>query len=331
MTKRFLIIGAGSIGQRHINCLLGLGEINISALRTKKGSQKSLPQNISKNITELYSFDEAQNWKPTHIIISNPTSLHLETLLRFNKGNYKILIEKPVSNSYEEYIKVKKDLKGNILDNGLAAYNLRFNSIILFVKNKIEKKEYGKLWRFDLNVGHYLPKWHPYEDYKNSYTARNELGGGALKTLSHEIDLCVFFGGKIMQLNASIKKVSDLEINVDDCVDLNFKCKNCKSVRVNLNFLNPEPCRYGLLYFDKGLLEYNYFSGEVFFTGYMDNEKKLIYSEKNHISNQYISQMKAFIQDDYTLGCTIKEGIYIDKIISTCFESSLKKKTICLD
>ena len=39
----------------------------------------------------------------------------------------------------------------------------------------------------------YLPDFHPYENYKNSYAASKKLGGGALNTLSHEVDLIAFF------------------------------------------------------------------------------------------------------------------------------------------
>jgi hypothetical protein len=35
----------------------------------------------------------------------------------------------------------------------------------------------------------YLPKWHPYADYRKEYTALKTLGGGVIRTLSHEIDL----------------------------------------------------------------------------------------------------------------------------------------------
>ncbi|MBA7582435.1 hypothetical protein ES708_24363 [subsurface metagenome] len=69
-------------------------------------------------------------------------------------------------------------------------------------------------------VGEYLPFWHPYEDYRKSYAAKKELGGGVLRTLSHEIDLVQYWFGEYEKIFAKISKISDLDIEVDDSTDI---------------------------------------------------------------------------------------------------------------
>ena len=117
-------------------------------------------------------------------------------------------------------------------------------------------------------VGEYLPFWHLYEDYRKSYAAKKELGGGALRTLSHEIDLGQYLFGNYNKIFAKISKISDLDINVDDSTDIFTEMKNGIILKISMDYLNPFGIRNGEIFFEKGLLKYNFSKKEVIFTDY---------------------------------------------------------------
>jgi predicted dehydrogenase len=69
-------------------------------------------------------------------------------------------------------------------------------------------------------VGQYLPDWHPDADYRASYAARGALGGGALLTLSHELDYVRWIAGEVVSCAGTVARVSSLELDVDDVAEL---------------------------------------------------------------------------------------------------------------
>ncbi len=59
----------------------------------------------------------------------------------------------------------------------------------------------------------------PYEDYRTSYAARADLGGGVVLTQIHDYDLAWWLFGAPRTVTATGGHLSDLEIDVEDTVD----------------------------------------------------------------------------------------------------------------
>ena len=120
-----LFIGLGSIGQRHARSLKHLGHTDIVALRTRKGTSKALPEDISF----IKEYDDIEDFYSTSmdcVIIANPTSLHVEAMKRPLSQGIPIFIEKPISDSVES-LKAIKDLDTSRI---LVGYCLRHNDLI---------------------------------------------------------------------------------------------------------------------------------------------------------------------------------------------------------
>ena len=73
-------------------------------------------------------------------------------------------------------------------------------------------------------VGEYLPDWHPWEDYRQSYASRKELGGGALLVQIHEMDYLYWLFGKPSRIYAVGGQLSSLEVDVEDTVSTLMDC-----------------------------------------------------------------------------------------------------------
>jgi len=329
--NKILIIGCGSIGQRHIKALLNIGEQDIAAYRTFKGALRQIPKEIEKNIKIFTNEDNAFNWKPTHVIISNPTKHHLYYLIKALRNGLNVFVEKPVIESFSNLKNETESYSELSRYNAFVGYNLRFHSIFQKIWTYISENTFGKVITAKLEVGHYLPFWHPYEDYRKSYAALKELGGGVLRTLSHEIDLAQFLFGKINKLFAKVEKISNLEINTDDCVDIVFRTQKCKRVLIHLDYLSPLAYRTGKLLFENGLLEYDYINGNIYYISYENKKKELIFNTIEDYNLQYKKQMQDFITEDFSIACDLAEGLKVSETIELCELSSSRGEEICLD
>jgi len=328
--RKILVIGCGSIGQRHIKALLSIGENNIAAYRTEKGQLVSLDDEIKNNVEVFKNEDVAFAWEPSHIIISNPTNLHLKYLVKSIQLGTKVFVEKPITNNYDELENASIPLSKIKEYDGIIGFNLRFNSLINKIRSIITSQVYGKAISANLMVGYYLPFWHPDEDYRKSYAARLDLGGGVLRTLCHEIDLAQYFFRKINKVFAKVEKLSSLETDVDDFVDIIMETENCKHVLIHLDYLNPVLLREGRILFDRGLLDYNLNNKEIYFTDYVNKQKELIFKGNENYDDQYILQMNHFIKGKSEIACKIKEGIEVMKVIKCCEESGKEGREIYL-
>lgn len=328
--KKVLIVGCGSIGQQHIRALKKIGEVTIAAYRTRKGTYQNLPMDLT-NIREFPHEKDAFNWHPDYMIISNPTSLHLEYVLKGIDNRVEdIFVEKPLANHFSD---IKKELQrlSNYSGNITVGFNLRFHIIVKKIKELIESQKYGRVLKASLEAGQYLPSWHPHEDYRKLYAARKELGGGVLRTLCHEIDLAQYLFGNFGAVYGEIRKISDLEIDVDDYVCILANMNNAVKVEIKLDYLRPIIERKGEILFKKGLLRYDAIRLTMEYASYETRRWESLLSLNEYgVDIPYQDQMKAFIDKDFSSLCSLEEGINVMKVIELAEKSSVKKEMLCL-
>jgi len=220
-----LVIGYGSIGKRHADILSKLGVFkNVSVLSRQTG----LPYETINDLAEI------SNLNPDYVVIASPTSLHHEHLkfLEDNLEGRKILVEKPLFGS-----KIDQEIQHNQV---FVGYNLRFHPLLQKLKDYIKNR---KLWNINVFCGSYLPEWRTGRDYRQTSSAMQDLGGGVLLDLSHELDYLQWLLGPIEVDHAVSKKVSDLEIDSDDLLLLSGKNGKGIHVHVTLNYFTRKSLR----------------------------------------------------------------------------------------
>lgn len=299
---KVLIIGLGSIAKKHINVLQKIeSDVNILALRSNKSGK------VEEGIKNIYSWAEVPK-DIDFIIISNPTSLHAETILKSLKFKVPLFIEKPVLDSLERSDKIIKEVrKRDILT--YTACNLRYHPAIEFLK-----KEFSTNVPIEYNsyCGSYLPEWRPNADYREIYSAKKELGGGVHLDLIHEIDYCKYLLGNPIASIGYNRKKSDLEINSTDVAHYVFEYDNT-SAFITLNYYRRDSKRQiECIWNDKTWLV------DLLNNSITDNKDELIYSEPFDIFDTYYVQMKNFIkcvESNKIPDNNIKEGIETLKLV----------------
>ena len=234
---KFVIAGLGSIGRRHLRNLVRLGQRDIVLLRT---FQSPLSDDELAGFPVATKVEEALSHRPDAVIIANPTALHMDVALPSAEAGCHILIEKPVSNRLEQVSPLREAMKKSGAKL-LVGFHFRFHPHFQHTRELLKKAAIGEILSARAHYGDYLPGWHPWEDYRKSYSAREELGGGVLLTLCHPLDYFMWFFGDAVPLWRTTKKLSPLDIAVDDFAELGFRFAGGGIGSVHLDYYQRPP------------------------------------------------------------------------------------------
>ncbi len=258
MSFRFLICGVGSIGERHLRNLRTLGHHDIALYRTR-----NLPLRTVKETYPVYlDLDEAlQKHQPDVCIICSPTHLHLNTALKCAETSH-LLIEKPLSHTLEGVSELQ-----NILDQSgkqaMVGYMMRFHPALIRIKELLKKERLGKVCHVRSFWGEYLPDWHPWEDYRETYAARADMGGGPCLTLSHEFDVLFWLFGESTEVIAMSNNASDLELTTEHGIDILCRLPSGATAHTHLNYFQRPPKRFLEISGTEATLAFDYYKSEL--------------------------------------------------------------------
>tara|TARA_B100000676_G_C18085189_1_gene854455 strand:- start:851 stop:1897 length:1047 start_codon:yes stop_codon:yes gene_type:complete len=262
---KILFAGLGSIGQRHLRNLLSLEDTSfeVSAFRSTKSapllSESREPEhgvNVAKHygVVVFDDIEAALEEKPDITFVTNPNSLHVDVALAAASVGSDLFIEKPLSNNFDGIDELKNVVERQKLIVALG-YQYRFHPGILRAKNWLEEGRIGNPVAADFVNGEYIPAWHPWEDYRLSYGARADLGGGAVVSQIHEFDLIYWMFGLPESVFAVGGHLSSLEIDVEDSVSALFRLpwrNGAIPVSLHLDYLQKPPVRCFTIVGEKG-------------------------------------------------------------------------------
>lgn len=230
---KFLIAGLGSIGRRHFRNLIALGEKDIVLLRTRKAT---LPDDeLAGYPVETDLAEALKKHKPDAVVVANPTSLHLDVAIPAAEAGCHILLEKPVSHSLDRLDLLEKAAakSGSRI---LVGFQFRYHPTLNKARELIQSGVLGKILTVHVHWGEYLPQWHPWEDYRQSYAARADLGGGVIVTLTHPLDYLRFLLGDVASLWSFNEHLSALELDVEDFAEIGLKFSSGAVGGVHINY-----------------------------------------------------------------------------------------------
>lgn len=153
--------------------------------------------------------------RPDVLFVTNPTSLHFESALMAIEEGVPVFIEKPITETVAQARTLIERATSRGV-SGMVGYQLRFHPLIQQLMGLVKEDEIGRVVSAKFQVGEYLPNWHKYEDYRQMYASRRDLGGGVIRTQIHEIDLIHALFGVPDQVFSVGGKLSNLELDVED-------------------------------------------------------------------------------------------------------------------
>ena len=257
---RFVIAGLGSIGRRHLRNLLALGERDIILYRSHRST---LPDAELDGFPEETDLGAALDHKPDAVIVSNPTALHMDVALPAARAGCALLLEKPIAHNLDEGMQESLSALRQVVTAQrapvLVGFQFRFHPGLHQVKQLLQDGAIGRPLSVRAHWGEYLPGWHPWEDYRQGYSARADLGGGVVLTLSHPLDYLRWLLGEAQVAWAVTDRLGDLELDVEDTAEigLRFTSQSGCLGSVHLDFNQRPPAHWLEISGTQGSLRWN--------------------------------------------------------------------------
>jgi len=306
---KFLIAGYGSIGRRHFRNLIALGEQDILFLRSKRSA---LPDDEIAGFPVERDVAAALKHGPDAVIVANPTALHLDVAIPAAEAGCHLFLEKPISHSFERM----EELENSVNRGGgqvFVGFQFRFHPGLQKIKYLLEKRVIGSPLSVRVHWGEYLPGWHPWEDYRQGYSARKDLGGGVVLTLCHPLDYLRWLLGDVQSLWAFMGRNSDLEMDVEDTAEVGLHFENGVIGSVHLNYTQRPPVHRLEIVCSGGSILWNNSTGAVtWYDAKADIWQDFLPPSGFERNQLFVAEMAHFV--DVVHGqelsiCTLKDGI----------------------
>lgn len=285
-TLNVCFIGLGSIAKRHIRNITGICkeqgiQLNVDVLR-REHTDVSLETELG--VRKVYYPHSEFTSKYDAVFITNPTELHMTTLEKYQGLANAFFIEKPIS-SISQIEQVEKFCPRKDIIYYVAC-PLRYNAVIQYIKNVIDINEIISVRSISSS---YLPEWRPGIDYRDTYSAQRELGGGVSIDLIHEWDYLVYLFGFPKKISLLKGKKSNLEINSDDYAIYIAEYCN-KIVELHLDYFGRKPIREIMLITKSDTIVGDLIKNEIVF---LKSGKKIVFGEER--DDYQIRELKHFL------------------------------------
>lgn len=291
---KIAFVGLGSIGKRHFkNVCTYLEErgdcYEIDLYRSNLSHE--LPQKIVEKAHKQILFDAPVTDGLVYdvVFITNPTSMHYDTIKKFIGHAKSFFIEKPIFDS--------TDVDECLLDNlkGILAYvacPLRYNPVLQYVKKHIDC---SKAIAVRAISSSYLPDWRSGQDYRKCYSAHRNMGGGVGIDLIHEWDYLTHFFGMPCKVLSIQDQISSLEIDSDDIAIYIAKTKST-TIELHLDYFGRKTLRSMDIFLPEETIQCDIAEGKV---RYLNAEKVIeLNAERNAYQLAEIKHFFAIVDGD---------------------------------
>ncbi len=325
-----LICGYGSIGRRHYQNLRRLGCADVRLLRS--GPARDGRFDTPDGVAAYADLAVALADRPTVVIVANPTSLHARTARAALAAGASVLLEKPVASDLDSARSLQASATAARGACGVA-YCFRYHPLYRALKDAVTAGRLGRVFHARSWQAGYLPAWHPWEDYRTSYAARTDLGGGVVRTLDHDLDMLRWILGPPRRVQA-LASNRGLGLDVEDTADILLDFEAAQA-HVHVSFARRDYSRGMSLVGDQGSadLDWNGASLTVRRAGQGDEITRL--PADFDLNTIYVDMvrdaMAAFAEDPPRAAIALADGVAALEIALGALESNTSLNTTTFD
>jgi predicted dehydrogenase len=208
-----LVVGCGSIGERHLRNLRALGVADLRAFDASAARVEHVKG--THGVTGYDSLQAALADGPTAVLVCTPPHAHLPVAADAIAAGAHVFLEKPIAPTLEgvDALIAQARQAGRLLQVG---YNLRFEPGMRRVKQMVDEGAIGRVHVIQAEFGQYLPDWRPTQDYRRNYIVSVDTGGGIILDGSHEIDYVRWLGGEVSRIYCTARRLGTLDMDTED-------------------------------------------------------------------------------------------------------------------
>ncbi len=327
---KILIAGFGSIGRRHFHNLKSLGQNDFIFYRSHLGAFDDSELAGYPVETDL---QHALAFRPDAVIVANPTAKHLDVAIPAAEAGCHIFMEKPLSHSMQGIDRLQSSLQRGG-GQFMTGFQFRFHPGLQAIKDLLEEHTIGRIVSVHAHWGEYLPGWHPWEDYRQGYSARADLGGGVTLTLCHPLDYLRWLLGEADQLWAMTGKLSNLDISVEDTAQIGLRFANGALGTVHLDYIQRPPAHWLEIIGEEGVIRWDNANGDVQVyqvkTGSWQTKSLAPGFERNDLFRLQMAHFLDVIKGECQPLCTLDDGIQALRLVLAVHQSQASGKLIHL-
>ena len=323
---QILVVGSGSAGQRHGRNLRELGcRIGYFDPRTDRLEQATAEDPAAGRFTELETAISNRAWDG--VVVASPPNFHVDQILQILQAQAcPVLSEKPLSIDAPSAAQLR-DYSSRIL----LGYTYRWWPPLAEYRRKLQEGAIGSIRNMRFVMSAHLADWHPWEPYQDFFMAHKGLGGGALLDESHFIDLMLWFLGWPDSVFAQVDRISDLEIDSDDNVDILVRYASGERVNLHLDLIGRPHERSITAVGEHGSLVYSYEDNAILQGSSAERnwDKQVFTCERNDmfmgVARDYIDMINGNLASKR---CTVEDGVAALRIVDACRLSSAEGRTV---
>lgn len=292
-----VVVGLGSIGQRHARVLQELGHAVTTVSRRGDGDHTSIASAIAAA-------------RPEYAVIATETSQHAELLRQLAEADFRgsVLVEKPL-------FAHSAPVPAYPFASLVIGYNLRFHRLMTAFAERLDGRSAITVSAY---VGQDLRDWRPGRDHRTTASATQQTGGGVLRDLSHELDYLLWLFGPWQRVAALGGASGARQVDVDDHLDLLLQMTRSQTVHVHMDYLDRSGIRRIRVNLPEETIEADILGGRLTVNGKADE-----YPSAR--DDSYKSMHLAAI-DGRGPTCTLAEGLAVMDLIDAS-ERALQSRT----
>jgi predicted dehydrogenase len=209
-----LIVGGGSIGERHLRCFQEIG-CTVALCEADVDRRRELTERY--HLTRSFdSLDEAARDPWYGVVICTPAHLHVEHAAALAATTSALLIEKPLCTRLEDGQRLRSIAAGKVVQ---VAYVLRHHPATQRIRELLAEGVIGNLHQVTVTAGQHFPTFRP--AYREIYYAHRETGGGAVQdAATHLLDLIQYLAGPMDWVFCDHAHQELADVEVEDTVNL---------------------------------------------------------------------------------------------------------------
>lgn len=249
-----LIVRLGSIGRHHLSLLQALDPVPRITVWRRAGSAPD-------GVATVHDLASALAAKPDAAFLCGPASEHIAIARQLAEHGIHLFIEKPISDRLDGVAELIEFCAARRVVLAVG-YCLRFHPAIAGLRDAIAAGAIGRVLHAQAEVGQPLPDWRAAGGPPVA-GAVAALGGGVLLELSHEIDLLCWLLGRPSAVYASLARLGDSTVDVEDCADLLLEWPGGARGTIHLDWLSRPSRRSCTVIGTKGTLRANLMTGAL--------------------------------------------------------------------
>ncbi|HYB69898.1 MAG TPA: Gfo/Idh/MocA family oxidoreductase [Candidatus Bathyarchaeia archaeon] len=256
---RFIVVGAGSIGQRHARNLRALGH---EPIVFDTDAERLAKVGALLDVETLPTLAAGADRKADGILVCTPPASHVAVARETLDWGGHLFIEKPLAPSGREVGRLleEAEARGRRV---LVGCNLRFFKPLQRVKALVDEGRVGRVLSVRAQCGFYLPFWQPGTDYRQTYRAHAAQGGGILLDAIHDFDYLRWIFGEVREVLGTVERLADFQTDVEDFGEVTLRFTSGVIAQLHLDYLQRSYRRSCEVIGERGVIVWDYIDRRV--------------------------------------------------------------------